>query len=143
MLSMHKVVSAISCTFLLSLAILTSARGEISPPTVYDKKTDQSESKRAGQEADKKNQTGQLQGDRMIWGEVMRAEGDNLVIKEKNGKEIQLNVDENTQKSERTIKRGDMIKVRLDDQNHVKSISSPDRRNDHMLDGEQTDAQPK
>jgi hypothetical protein len=143
MLSLHNVVRAISCTFLLSLAILSSTRAENSPSMVEEKKTDQSDSKRVGQEADKKIQTGQLQGDRMIWGEVIRAEGDNLVIKEKNGKEIQLNVDQNTQKSERTIKRGDMIKVRLDEQNHVKSISSPDRRNDHMLDAEQTDVQPK
>lgn len=144
MTSISKTIGIISCSFLLCLGVSTSARADNPAVTVDKMKADQSDRRQGGQEPGEKQitnkmKTDDLQSGKMIEGEVSRVEGDNWFIKAEDGKEVQLHIDQTTQMSERTLKEGDVIEARLDDQNHALSISSSDRRNDHTLETEQTD----
>jgi hypothetical protein len=143
MVFIPKVVGIISCSFLLGLGLSTAVRAESALSTADNMKADQSDRRQGGQEAGEKQiphtmKTDDLRSGKMIEGKVLRVEGDTWFVKEADGKEVQLHIDPTTQMSERTLIPGDIIEARLDDQNHVLSISSPDRRNDHMLETEQT-----
>ena len=63
---------------------------------------------------------------------MLGVEGDNLLVKAKDGKEVRLQIDETTQKA-RNIEPGERIGAKLNDQNHALWILSAqavqDRRN--------------
>jgi hypothetical protein len=102
-------------------------------------KADQSDRRQGGQEAGEQQMTDekkdhQSQRGKTVKGEVLRIEGDNLFLKEENGKEIQLHIDHTTQqypkKIDGTNMKGVQIEATVNDQNHAMTIRSSDRRND-------------
>ena len=67
----------------------------------------------------------------------MRIEGDNYFVKGQDGKEVRLHVDQTTKMSDKQLDQGELIEATVNEQNHVLSIPSPDRRNDHTLESGQ------
>lgn len=74
-----------------------------------------------------------LKGGQTIKGEVVRIDGEKYVIKTEDGKELSLKANSATQMSETNLRPGHLVEARVDGQNHILSISSADRRNDHGL----------
>jgi hypothetical protein len=67
-----------------------------------------------------------------IQGEVLRVEGHNYVVREKDGKEVQLHVDSTTQ-MKGDISQGYNIEAQVDDKSHaltMRSTPTTDRRNE-------------
>ena len=73
------------------------------------------------------------QGDQIIKGEVVRLKGDHLFVKRKNGKEVHMHIDQTTKMSDKKLEQGELIEAIVDEENHVLSIHSADRRSDHLL----------
>ena len=63
----------------------------------------------------------QTQGVSIIQGDVVRVEGNTYFVKGRDGKEISLQADTTTMKTER-IKPGDRVEVKLDQNNHALSM---------------------
>jgi hypothetical protein len=137
MVSIPKVVGVLSCGFLLCLGLSNATQADDAASAAEKLKADQSDRRQGGQEAGEKQMNdmegGQSKGDKTITGEVMGIEGDNILIKRENGKEVHLHTDETTQKA-RNIVPGQDIEAKVNDQNHALSILSAqavtDRRND-------------
>lgn len=139
MVVISKVVGLMSCSFLLCLGLSTAAGADNSAPSADEMKADQTDRRQGGQEAGEKQITdkmrdGQSQAGKTIEGEVLRVEGDNWFVKEQDGKEVQLHIDQTTQRYPKTGEGDDMqgmhIEAMVNDQNHALSIRSSDRRND-------------
>jgi hypothetical protein len=67
-----------------------------------------------------------------IQGEVLRVEGHNYVVREKDGKEVRLHVDSTTQMTG-DISQGYSIEAQVDDKSHaltMRSTPTTDRRNE-------------
>ena len=59
-----------------------------------------------------------------VQGTVLRVEGPNYFIKTKeDGKEVRLHIDKHTQIKALGVNTGDHVIAKIDDQNHVESIS--------------------
>jgi len=80
---------------------------------------------------------GESQSAKAIKGEVLRMEGDNYVVKGQDGKDVRLHIDQTTKMRDRKLEQGELIEATVNEQNHVLSIPSPDRRNDHTLESGQ------
>src|SRR5262245_55492051 len=156
--SLPKIVSVMSCGFLLCLGLSFTVPAGIAVSATDKMKADQSGERiggqaglgydqpkrervaaRAGERID--SQAGQngdqlmdgtLEGTKMIEGEVLRAEDDSLFVKTEDGNEMLLHIDPTTQKP-RNIDQGEGIQARVNDQSHVLAILSEsavhDRRN--------------
>lgn len=139
MASLPKFVGIISCGFLLCLGLSTAAQADNADSIVDKLKADQSDRRQGGQEAgEKQMKNSDMEGDHSkegmtIKGEVLDVEGDNLLVKAQDGKEVRLHTDHTTQKA-RNIEQGKRIEAKVNDQNHALSILSAqavtDRRND-------------
>jgi hypothetical protein len=137
MVSIPKTIGALSCGFLLCLGLSYAAQADYAASATDKLKTDQSDRRQGGQEAGEQQMNGvegdQAIGDKTIKGEVLGVEGDNIVVKEEDGKEVRLHTDETTQKA-KNIVPGQDIEAKVNDQNHALSILSTqaitDRRND-------------
>jgi hyperosmotically inducible protein len=71
--------------------------------------------------AEQQDRTMQTQGGTIIQGDVVRVEGDTYFVKGRDGKEISLQADTTTMKTH-TIKPGDRVEVKLDQNNHALSM---------------------
>ena len=80
---------------------------------------------------------GESQSAKAIKGEVVRIEGDNYFVKGQDGKEVRLHIDQTTKMSDKKLDQGELIEATVNEQNHVLSIHSPDRRSDHTLESGQ------
>jgi hypothetical protein len=80
---------------------------------------------------------GESQNAKAIQGEVLRIEGDNYFAKGQDGKEVRLHIDQTTKRSDKKLVQGELIEATVNEQNHVLSIHSPDRRRDHTLESGQ------
>jgi uncharacterized protein YdeI (BOF family) len=123
--------------FVLCLGLSTAVQADDAATAADRLKTDQSDRRQGGQEADK-TQMRETESDtstdsKTITGEVLRVEGNDCFIKGQDGKEVRLHIDTTTLKA-RNIEPGERIEAKVDDQNHVLAIlSNPavtDRRND-------------
>ena len=74
---------------------------------------------------------GESQSAKVIKGEILRIEGDNYFVKGQDGKEVRVHIDQTTKISDKKLDQGEPIEATVNEQNHVLSIPSPDRRNDH------------
>ncbi|QPD04543.1 MAG: hypothetical protein Nkreftii_002317 [Candidatus Nitrospira kreftii] len=86
----------------------------------------------AGQNAAHAEQDANQQS-RLVTGEVTQIDGENFVMKEKNGKEVRFQVTETTEKS--PIQKGDRISVSVDSQNRalwIRGNRATDRRAEHV-----------
>ena len=137
MVSIPKAVGALSCGFLLCLGLPYAAQADYAASAADKLKADQAGDRIGGQEAGEKQMNGAegdlAIGDKTIKGEVLGVEGDNIVVKGKDGNEVRLHTDETTQKA-KNIVPGQDIEAKVNDQNHALSILSAqavtDRRND-------------
>jgi hypothetical protein len=77
-------------------------------------------------------------GEEVIKGEVMRVEGDHIFVKEEDGKEVRIHIDQTTSKSHKILLQGELVEATINEENHALSIRSPDRKSEHILDSEQT-----
>jgi hypothetical protein len=99
MVSVPKIVGAVSCGFLLCLGLALSDVASSSETM-------------SGMDSAK-----------TIKGKVLRIEGDNYVVKNReDGKEVRLHVDRTTQMNAVGIRAEDNVLARVNDQNHVISI---------------------
>ena len=137
MVSLSKVVGVMSCVFVLCLGLSTAVQADDAATSAGKLKTDQSDRRQGGQEADKKQmrepESDTSTDSKTITGEVLRVEGNDCFIKGQDGKEVRLHIDTTTLKA-RNIEPGERIEAKVDNQNHVLAILSgpavTDRRND-------------
>ena len=73
----------------------------------------------------------------IIKGEVFRVEADHVFVKRENGTEVPLHMDQTIKMSDKQLAHADGIVATVNEQNHVLSIHSSDRRRDHMLESGQ------
>jgi hypothetical protein len=128
MVSIPKVVGVLSCGFLLCLGLSHAAQADDAASAQDEMKADQSDRRQGGQEAGEKHmgdemKGGQSQDGKTIKGEVLRVEGDNYFVKGQDGKEVRMQIDKTTQKIG-SIKEGDRIEAKVNDENHALSIRS-------------------
>jgi len=136
MVSIPKTIGVLFCGVLLCLGLSNAAQADNAASSVDKLKADQSDRRQGGQEAGENHMNdmegGQSKGGTSIKGEVLGVEGDNLLVKAKEGKEVRLQIDETTQKV-RNIEPGERIEAKVNDQNHALWILSAqavqDRRN--------------
>jgi hypothetical protein len=136
MVSIPKTIGVVSCGFLLCLGLSNAAQADNAASSADKLKADQSDRRQGGQEAGERQMNdmegGQAEGSKTIKGEVLTVEGDNLLVKAQDGKEVRLHTDHTTQMA-RNIEPGDRIEAKVTDQNHALSILSAqavqDRRN--------------
>jgi hypothetical protein len=70
---------------------------------------------------------------KIIKGTVLRSEGPNYFVKNKeDGKEVRLRIDKNTQMNALGIVTGDNVIAKVDDQNHIESISTDENAGQHV-----------
>ena len=128
MVSIAKVVGALSCGFLLCVGLSQAAQASNAVPTTDEMKADQSDRRQGGQEAGEQQMSKEMKGDqstdgKMIKGEVLRVEGDNYFVKGQDGKEVRMHIDKTTQKIG-NFKQGDRIEATVNDKNDALSIRS-------------------
>ena len=106
-----------------------------------DKKVNQVGQRQDEQVGDTRVRTGMQEGESqhatVIKGEVLRIEGDNYFVKGPDGKEVRVHIDQTTKMGDQKLGQGDRIEATVNEQNHVLSLPSPDRRNDHTLESGQ------
>ncbi len=128
MVSIHKVVGLMSCGFVLCLGLSNAAQAGNAPSPSDVMKTDRVDDRQGFQSDDDKQKNVKAEGrsaegGKTIKGEVLRVEGENYFIKEKDGKEVRLHTDKTTQKMGE-IKQGDRIEVKVNEENHALSMRS-------------------
>ena len=129
MVSISKIVVVLSCGLLLCLGLSSAVQANDTASPADKLKAAQSDRRQGGQEAGEQQmndvQGGQSKGGKTITGEVVRIEGDNYFVKDQDGKEVQVQTDETTQKEKNIIiKQGDWIEAKVTDQNYALSILS-------------------
>jgi hypothetical protein len=137
MVSIPKTIGVVSCGFLLCLGLSNAAQADNAASSADKLKADQSDRRQGGQEAGEKQMNdmegGQSGGSKTIKGEVLTVEGDYLLVKAQDGKEVRLHTDHTTQKA-RNIEPGERIEAKVTDQDHALAVLSAqavqDRRND-------------
>ena len=97
MVSIPKILSVLSCGFLLGLGLSTAAH--------------------AGEETG----ASRLERTTTIKGDLVRVGYGEYFVKGQDGKEIRLTIDKKTQMMGQ-IKQGDRVEAKVDDQNHALSI---------------------
>ena len=125
MVPMSTTVAVMSCALLLCIGSTASAADAM--------KAGQSVSGQAGLTVYRiKSEEGKQKGVHTIRGEVLRIEQENYFVKQYDGKEVQLQIDEMTQMTG-NIGQGEQIEANVNEQNHALSIRSAhaarDRRN--------------
>jgi hypothetical protein len=114
MVSIPIVVAVMSCGVLLSIGYAASAADEM--------KASQSVSRIAGLSAHLvKSEEEKTKGIQTIRGEVLRVDHENYFVKQYDGKEVRLHIDEMTQMTG-SIGQGERIEAKVNDQNHALSI---------------------
>lgn len=109
-----KFIGVLSCGFLVCLGLSHAAQTRIS--------ASDTDGMSPGVHADQKDMTVQKQS-HVIQGDVLRMEDDQYVVKQKNGKEVRVVIDQTT-KIMRQIKNGDRVVVKVDDQDRILWITS-------------------
>lgn len=133
MVTIIKIVGVLFCGFVLYLGLSHAAQAGNADSAAYELNADQSDRNQGGQMSGKR-EAGPSPAAKMIKGDVLRVEGENVFIKGKDGKEVRVYVDATTQMgTNNEIKRGQPIEVQVNDQHHALSIVSgpavTDRRN--------------
>jgi hypothetical protein len=144
-----KIQVVLLCSLLLSAGLSNGVQSGQPGSSSGDSKIDQADRRQGNPEPGDKPSLGKtetlsgakhpsgktetLKGGQTIKGEVVRIDGEKYVIKTEGGKEFSLEASSATQMSETNLKPGHLVEARVDGQNHILSISSADRRNDHGL----------
>jgi hypothetical protein len=127
MISIHKLVGIMSCSFLLCLGLTNAALSEHAPSPSDVMKTDSVSDRQGFQSDDDKQKNVDSKkdgaGGKMIKGELIRVENANYFIKMEGGKELRLHTDKTTEMTG-SVKKGDQIEAKVNDKNHALSIRS-------------------
>lgn len=107
-MSTRKIASVTSCVVVLGLGLFTVANAQDSPSPSDNMKT-----------FSVTDQTGFKEN--RFRGQIVRIDGTDYFIKTKEGTEVKLHRGETT-KVTGTMKQGDMIEAKVDDNNHMLSI---------------------
>ena len=128
MVSIQKVVSVLSCGFLLCLGLSNAAQAEHTPAASDVMKTDSVTDRQGFQSDDEKqknvdNEKGSnsAKDAKTVKGELSRVEDGNYFVKVKDGKEVRLHTDKTTLMTGE-IKKGDRIEAQVNKKNHALSI---------------------
>ena len=130
MVSIPKIVGALSCGLLLCLGLSNAAQAEHAPAPSDVMKTD-AQSDRQGFQSDDDNQKKEKQGSshaegaKTIKGELFRVEDGNYFVKVRDGREIPLHTDKTTQMIGE-IKKGERIEAKVNNENHALLIRKAD-----------------
>ncbi len=116
MLSMLKAIGALSCGFVLcvSLPNTTQAINNLAQELEQQEADEQADRLSGAVKQEKETPTGAI----TVRGEVLRIKRNNYLIRKFTGDVEHLHLDDNTQKTE-TIRQGDRIVAKVDDQRHV------------------------
>jgi hypothetical protein len=130
MVSIRKIVGILSCGFLLCLGLLSAAQAEHEPSPSDVMKTDSVTDRQGFQSDDDKQKHGvrdssRAGGAKTIQGELSRVEKGHYFVTVKEGEEVRVHTDKTT-KMMGTIKKGDRIEAKVNDQNHALSIQRAD-----------------
>jgi hypothetical protein len=123
-----KIVSLLSCAFLLGLG-LSNAALAIDNSLATDETNTPRHSEREGSRPLVKKDAHTLSEVQTIKGEVLRSEGDQYVVKRSDGKQVSLHVDDTTQVT-RTFTPGEWIEAKVRQENnghHAVSITPAPR----------------
>ena len=117
MVSIPKIVGVMSCSFVLCLSLsnATQAAERMEPDPCADM------NRKGYEPGSVKCNEDTRRGIDTIKGEVSRVERDTYIIKQYDGKESSLHIDQTTQKTG-NIQQGDRIEAKVNDQNHALSI---------------------
>ncbi|MEP6959416.1 MAG: hypothetical protein ABI980_11865 [Nitrospirota bacterium] len=130
MVVIPKVVSVLSCGFVLCLGLSNAAQAEHAPSPSDVMKTDSTSDRQGFQADDDKpmhDGMGGIRGAKHIKGELVRIEGDEYFIIVKDGAEVPMHTDKTTvMRGE--IKKGDLIEAKINDKNHALSIRVAKRK---------------
>jgi hypothetical protein len=133
MVSIPKLIGALSCGLLLCLGLSKAAQAEHAPSASDVMKTD-SQSDRQGYQSDDDKQTKdkmaspRVEAGKTITGELVRVKDGNYFVKVKSGKEVRMHTDKTTQMAGE-VKKGDRIEAKMNAQNHALSIRSIQQSN--------------
>jgi len=111
MVSIPKVVGVLSCSFFLCLGLSNVAS------SADQLNTDQSDTSILTV-SDKKD----FEAGTTIKGEVLRVDGAYYVVREENGKEVRMHVDDTTVKRTPTAKPGDHVIAKVNAEGHASSF---------------------
>ena len=115
-----KVVGLMSCGLMLCLGLSATAQAGNAAAAADDLKRGQADHMKSEQDPMKGRDGAQGQ---TIKGEVLRVEGDAYFVKGPDGKEVRLQTDHTTQ-TVGSIRQGDRIEAKVNEQNHALSIRS-------------------
>ena len=132
MAPIYKVLSLMSCSFLLCVGLSTSAMAGTTASSTNKQNLSQTDRRQGGHMSQEIKGSSSLTG-KTIKGEVMSIKSDNLVVKGEDGNEMRLQIDDTTQMG-KNIVQGQSIEAVVNDQGQALSILSAqavtDRRND-------------
>jgi uncharacterized protein YdeI (BOF family) len=74
--------------------------------------------------------SGEQTAGRSIEGEILRVQGENYVVKDSTGAEVNLHVDESTEKSG-SLKKGDRIEAEITSDGHAFSVKKAEKESAH------------
>jgi hypothetical protein len=134
MISIAKIVGVVSCGFVLCLGLpdADAAHPQAETSASDDRGSQGNQDLIKGESDPTVIQSEEPTGE-VIKGEVLRVDGEYLVVKGKNGKEVRMHIDQSTRMSDKTLGQGELIEATVNEQNHALSIHSTDRRSDHTL----------
>jgi len=129
MVSIPKIVSALSCGLLLCLGLSNAAQAEHSPSASDVMKTDSQSDSGLGFQSDDDKQrnvddqkgSSRVKDAKTITGELVRVKDGNYFVKVKGGKEVRMHTDKTTQMVGE-IQKGDRIEAKMNAQNQALSI---------------------
>jgi hypothetical protein len=127
MVSIPKIVVAMSCSFLLC-GLSFTVQAEHTPSPSDNMKSDATSDRQEFQSDDDRQKNEELEsssaeGAKTIKGELFRVEKGHYFVKVKDGKEIRLHTDKTTEMIGE-IKKGDRIEAKVNKKNHALSIRS-------------------
>src|SRR2546423_33715 len=115
MVSIPKIIGVISCSVVLGLSLSNAAQARMSPGPCADRISGQPNLLMCDEETRKGIET--------IKGEVLRVDGDNLLIGRFNGQQMGLHIEQTTKVSG-LISRGDRIEAKVGEVDHQKHVLS-------------------
>ena len=122
MVSFAKTGGLMLSGFLLCLGLSSTAQADNKPSASDIMKTDSVTDQR-GFKYDESELGKDVKSAKTIVGVVLRVEGENYFVKEKDGKEVRVHIGKTTQVVGE-IKEGDRIEVRVTDKDHALTIRS-------------------
>jgi hypothetical protein len=115
MVSIPKMIGVVMCSAVLFLSLSNVVQARMSPSSCADRKGGQPNLLKCDEDT--------LRGIETIKGEVLRVDGDTLLLERFNGQQMRLHI-ETTTKTSHLISRGDRIEAKVNEVDHQKHVLS-------------------